>query len=81
MHGSTSDKQGRAYEYDANGRKTDTGRENSRNVTRDGVQVYNRTGRVARTDGQIRRDVSVTRDPSFKPRKARPLGPRKGRRG
>ncbi len=70
--GSATDRQGRNYEYDAYGRKTDTGRENSRTITRDGDQVYNRTGNVSRVDGQIKRDVSVTRDPSFRPRNARP---------
>lgn len=68
--GSATDKQGRAYEYDAYGRKTETGRENSRTVLRDGAQVYNRTGSANRADGQIQRDVHVTRDPSFKPRKS-----------
>jgi hypothetical protein len=78
--GSATDKQGRSYEYDASGRKTETGRESERNVTRDGDQVYNRKASVARVDGQVQRDVTTVRDPSFKPRNARPLGPRKALR-
>lgn len=82
--GSATDRQGREYEYDAFGRRTETGRESGRTVTRDGEQVYNRTASVNRVDGQIQRDVSVVRDPSFKPLKALPLRPgkelRKGRR-
>jgi hypothetical protein len=80
--GSATDKQGRAYEYDAYGRKTETGRESERNVTRDGEQVYNRRASVARVDGEVQRNVTTVRDPSFKPRNARPLAPRKAvRRG
>ncbi len=81
--GSATDKQGRNYEYDAYGRKTETGRENSRTVLRDGEQVYNRTGNVSRADGQVTRDVSVTRAQDFRPKKALPLRPGKAlkRRG
>lgn len=75
--GSATDRQGRTYEYDAYGRKTETGRENSRTVTRDGEQVYNRTGNVSRVDGQVQRDVSVTRAQDFRPKKARAARPGK----
>lgn len=78
--GTGTDRQGRTYEHDAYGRKTETGRESGRTVLRDGEQVYSRTASATRVDGQIKRDVSVVRDPSFKPRRDRTHTPRRPNR-
>lgn len=59
--GSGTGKGGASYDYNAYGQKTETGREASRTLNRNGTQVYNRTDSVSRANGSVQRNTNVTR--------------------
>ena len=79
--GSGYNRRGDQFDYSAYGNRGENSRERGRNVTRNGAVVYDRLDTAIRNDaGQIVRNRTVTRDPSFRPKKNfRPLRPKNPR--
>ena len=68
--GSAYNRRGDQYGYTGYGTRGENSRERGRNVTRNGKVVYDRTDTATRNaDGQIVRNRTVTRDPTFRPKK------------
>ncbi|MEE9434568.1 MAG: hypothetical protein V3V15_10060 [Sphingorhabdus sp.] len=75
--GSAHNRRGDEFGYTAYAARGENSRERGRNVTRNGEVVYDRLDTVSRENGQIVRNRTVTRDPSFRPKKRiRPLTPK-----
>ncbi len=68
--GSAYNRRGDQYDYSAYGVRGDNSRERGRTVNRNGETVYSRSDSAVRdANGNIVRNTSVTRDPTFKPKK------------
>ena len=76
--GSAHNRRGDEYDYSGYGTRGENSRERGRTVTRNGAVVYDRLDNASRNDdGQITRNTTVTRDPTFRPKKRlKPLKPK-----
>ena len=75
--GTATSRNGETYNYKAGRRKTANGYEAGRRVTdADGNVIYKKRVQARRVDGKIQKRTKVVRDPSFKPRKIKPLRPK-----